>query len=634
VSLSRLIVLAVQTLLLVWLSVPASAQARGSWLFDPAELHRSAHGNKMTCAKCHDDIADSDLHPDPANVGRLYSSAALEEKCRKCHDRVYEDLAESRHGRMKTIQPVRFEDCLSCHDPHSSLKREYYRLGLVDSDGAPREQCGSCHEVRQDLPKHSSEDEECLECHAFEADAPASQELLAAVCFHCHGNEETETQRIAGRDAVLIDEAEYKDTPHANQLCTACHPAAAAYGHADQAPGDCTACHSSGGALAGAVGPTGNPAPAAPHYAEMPEDPHLNVECQACHLGGGQPVPDAVTRRVVWESKAEPGGVSTAHAMTRAEETEDCQVCHVQNNELGAVAMVLPAKSVLCIGCHTASPTGTDTTTILSLLVFGFGVFVMFAYWLSGTIPGREEAGPLAKLGVLALGVLRTVASARILVVLKTLIVEVIFQKRLLKQYPSRWVIHSLIFLPFVFRFAWGLAGLVCSNLWQGATWYEFLIDKNHPATALLFDLTGIMVIVGVCAAVIRGVRQSSERVPGLPLQDHLALGLIGGVIVVGFLLEGMRIAMTEPAAGAAWAFFGYAISLAFTSGPALASTYGYVWYLHAILTGAFVAYLPFSRMFHILLAPVILTVNAVRQAEHHHGHAEGEMAPQRAAGD
>jgi hypothetical protein len=28
-------------------------------------------------------------------------------------------------------------------------------------------------------------------------------------------------------------------------------------------------------------------------------------------------------------------------------------------------------------------------------------------------------------------------------------------------------------------------------------------------------------------------------------------------------------------------------------------------------LTGAFVAYLPFSRMFHIVLAPVLLAVNA-----------------------
>jgi hypothetical protein len=32
---------------------------------------------------------------------------------------------------------------------------------------------------------------------------------------------------------------------------------------------------------------------------------------------------------------------------------------------------------------------------------------------------------------------------------------------------------------------------------------------------------------------------------------------------------------------------------------------------VHAILWGAFVAYLPFSRMKHIILAPVILAMDA-----------------------
>jgi nitrate reductase gamma subunit len=35
------------------------------------------------------------------------------------------------------------------------------------------------------------------------------------------------------------------------------------------------------------------------------------------------------------------------------------------------------------------------------------------------------------------------------------------------------------------------------------------------------------------------------------------------------------------------------------------------VWYIHAILTGAFIAYLPFSRLMHIIIAPVVLAINA-----------------------
>jgi nitrate reductase gamma subunit len=51
-----------------------------------------------------------------------------------------------------------------------------------------------------------------------------------------------------------------------------------------------------------------------------------------------------------------------------------------------------------------------------------------------------------------------------------------------------------------------------------------------------------------------------------------------------------------------------------FVTGFDLIHLYGYVWYLHAILTGAFVAYLPFSRMLHMIMAPVVMAINAGRQ--------------------
>jgi hypothetical protein len=38
---------------------------------------------------------------------------------------------------------------------------------------------------------------------------------------------------------------------------------------------------------------------------------------------------------------------------------------------------------------------------------------------------------------------------------------------------------------------------------------------------------------------------------------------------------------------------------------------YPYGWYIHAIFTGALVAYLPFSKMFHILVSPLVLLIKA-----------------------
>ena len=117
--------------------------------------------------------------------------------------------------------------------------------------------------------------------------------------------------------------------------------------------------------------------------------------------------------------------------------------------------------------------------------------------------------------------------------------------------------------------------------------------------------------VIGVIGMIVRRIQRSSETVAfGLPASDWPAYGLLGGIIIVGFFLEGMRMAMTGSPGGAPYAFVGDAVSRMLT-GLELTGVYGYIWYLHAILTGAFVVYLPFSRMFHMIMAPVVMAMNA-----------------------
>jgi nitrate reductase gamma subunit len=184
-------------------------------------------------------------------------------------------------------------------------------------------------------------------------------------------------------------------------------------------------------------------------------------------------------------------------------------------------------------------------------------------------------------------------------------------QRRLFKVSKERWLLHAIIFYPFVFRFFWGMLGLIASLWWPQwpGTWA--MLDKNNPLTAFLFDLSGFMVIIGVIGVLIRRQQnRSADSVSGLPTADWPAYALLGGIIMVGFILEGMRMTMTQSPQGAPYAFIGDAISR-MLAGSELTAVYGYVWYLHAILTGAFVVYLPFSRMFHMIMAPVNMAINA-----------------------
>ena len=55
----------------------------------------------------------------------------------------------------------------------------------------------------------------------------------------------------------------------------------------------------------------------------------------------------------------------------------------------------------------------------------------------------------------------------------------------------------------------------------------------------------------------------------------------------------------------------GYGVSLLMKGMTGLSDIYGYVWYVHAILTGVFIALIPFTRMLHIFTAPVVLMADA-----------------------
>jgi nitrate reductase gamma subunit len=138
------------------------------------------------------------------------------------------------------------------------------------------------------------------------------------------------------------------------------------------------------------------------------------------------------------------------------------------------------------------------------------------------------------------------------------------------------------------------------------------LLDKNYPFIAFTYDFLGLCIIIGIMGAIMRRVQgKTPKAVTGG--QDYVVLGLIGAILLTGFLVEGMRILLTAiPLSAALASFMGYPISLFLgLFSVRWEVVYPYGWYVHAILTGALVAYLPFSKMFHILVSPLVLLIKA-----------------------
>jgi nitrate reductase gamma subunit len=552
-------------------------RAEASWRVDPERFHIGVHG-RLSCQDCHADVATRPVHPNPADVNRKSADFFTPQVCAACHESALEEVAEGRHGGMERSADRRVEACIACHDPHyqssASVKAVPPDLGQPSAV-----KCRLCHEFQAALPRPGLPDEACFACHHRPGAAdPGEVEKTAAFCLSCHGADTAKKDARGQTLYPMLDRAQYAATPHARLSCLTCHPDADDFGHGDQRLGDCRRCH-------------------APHDARTANEVHLKVACGACHLNGVTPVKHRVSGGISW-TKTRSSGISDVHRMSVPDRDQNCRQCHFSRNGLGAAAAVLPPKSILCMPCHAATLSAGDAVTLPALIVFGFGVLVAASVWASGR-PGLRER----KASHLSFAVILGEA-------LKGFILDGLLQRRLFLFSKSRWVVHGLVFFPFVFRFVWGVAAQMGSRVWPGQSWSWVLLDQNNPVTAFVFDLSGLLVLVGVGAMVYRRLTsEKSRKSTGLPPADWPAHSLLGAIMIAGFALEGLRIAMTGYPPGSAYAFVGDALSRLFYGATGLEDLYGYIWYGHAVLTGLFVAYLPFSRMFHIILAPVFLAL-------------------------
>lgn len=566
--------------------------ADASWLIDAERYHVSAHGQN-SCQDCHSDIADKSMHPNPAEVNKTLREFFRLDQCTSCHEDVLEDSDEGSHGGEQIVDRQEFNFCIECHDPHYQLSYSD-TANQVDLNLPEKKKCSTCHEQQVELPDFSTEDKFCMSCHRsvdFEDSGVAG--YISNLCFHCHGKS---VATIQTGNFPLIDTSAFGKTIHSDISCITCHLEAVEFRHEDQKIGDCRDCHRL-------------------HDEKIAHDLHLRVTCAACHLNQVLPVKESGSSQIQWQIDHSPDRISSVHSMISSNDEAFCRRCHFKGNSIGAVAMVLPAKSIMCMPCHAATFSVGDTTTLIALIFFGLGVLGAGSIWFSGTLFGETEPSISGKILRTIQSVLSVIFSIRLILVLKILILDGLIQRRLFRISRLRWFIHALIFFPFLIRFCWGLIALVGSiwlPSWQGA-W--IMLDKNHPLPAFLFDLTGILVVFGVSIILFRRyVIGSGVKLKGLPRADWPAYSLIGGIIIIGFVLDAMRIAMTGTLPASQYAFLGFVISRLFTRFD-LTGVYGYVWYLHAIFTGAFLAYLPFSRMLHMIMAPVSLAINATSRA-------------------
>jgi nitrate reductase gamma subunit len=444
----------------------------------------------------------------------------------------------------------------------------------------------------------------CWQCHR-QPNVEGTNGVAAAnaLCQDCHTKADT-VRRVNGKEVSLqIRAADFGNTWHAQVACISCHNTVARSPHREVGAVTCgdTACHND----------------LAKHIAAG--DAHLNVDCAACHFQYDTLARDATTNRVMIaraDASARPIG-RTNHALAVP---VPCERCHTRGNPVRAAAAVLPGKDITCIGCHASAPVIASPLSWGALIIFFVGLAFSASVWLSGNIAGKTGLTLGEKLSYIAARKVEIIFSRRIFAVLRTAFVDGILHWRILKESVSRWVAHSLILLPFFARFLLAIFTWLAVLFSPDAPLTRLLVDRDAPVIAFTNDFLAILVIIGAgYAGYLRATdKQRRELTAG---QDTLALILLALIFVVGFVLEAAHILVAQIPWERAWYAFGGAAIAAPLSLLSLdwSAIYPFVFYAHAILVALFVAYLPFSKFFHILVSLFFVAVRpAIEQQKEH----------------
>ena len=315
-----------------------------------------------------------------------------------------------------------------------------------------------------------------------------------------------------------------------------------------------------------------------------------------------------------------------------------------------------------------------DILLYISLSICFLGLLYRISTWFTRKIGMAAYTVTTAERVSEAIRATATVLfSLKILTLVKVFILDVLLQFRILKEDFLRWLMHMFIF--------WGFMLLLLMHAMQSIISESLFTDYYSTINPFMFlrDFFGFLVLAGLAIAVCRRLILKIPRLK-TNASDKYAVAILASIMISGIFLEGLKItsysefmrmeedyavlddpkdiqalesywvqnyglvsgnvqqpfdaeilahgeelhgeSCAECHSRPQWAFTGYAagrllkpVALALDRAGGVT----FFWYVHILACFLGLAYLPFSKMFHIVSTPVSLMVNAVSDGKTSH---------------
>lgn len=140
-----------------------------------------------------------------------------------------------------------------------------------------------------------------------------------------------------------------------------------------------------------------------------------------------------------------------------------------------------------------------------------------------------------------------------------------------------------------------------------------FLFGVTYLVYDLVLDFFAAILIFGVLLALYRRYVIRPRKL-GSVYDDRFILSTLLIIGVTGLLIEGLRLAITKPEWEYLWAPLGFAFGSAFFGMPEtlVKQIHFGIWWVHVLVTFSLIAYLPFSKLFHVFAS----TANVVFRSQ------------------
>lgn len=195
---------------------------------------------------------------------------------------------------------------------------------------------------------------------------------------------------------------------------------------------------------------------------------------------------------------------------------------------------------------------------------------------------------------------------------IKALILDALLQAQLFKQNIVRWLMHFCIF--------WGFLGLLAHTTLLAIM--SHFLSPNLSFTQYIFlgpgrqildvwgDLWGIILFVGISIALLRRYIFKTEQLDTIA-SDTTAILFLLFIALTGFFSEAQRLAALDFEPYMRYSFIGCPLASLIRAMPSLTINYYSIVWIHTLISLVFLAYIPFSKMFHVFVSPVEIALDA-----------------------